>query len=178
MANLLIVTEYSEGEFKLRGDQYFSFVIFDLDKLDVLSKKVIEKQNLVQKWADNDNCNFEDITPMNGIDWCWEDIEESIVCNHSKYNKAVENTFKFKTNIYRLDTSKTKDLKTIFKLLKGFEHDNLNKNEIESIFINYALCPYFSVKEIRELDITKNVSYKTRGIVDISISNDVFSTDI
>lgn len=177
MANLLIVKETSEGEFESRGEKYFSFDIFDLDKLDALSKKAIEEKNLVQQWADEENGDPEDYEPMNGIDWSWEDLEESLNCGKSKYEKVMKDRREFDTEIYRIDTSDAKERQKLVKLLKENKSNSTYQTQLNSVFIEYALTEFFSKEEIKDINITDSVSFKTRGIVDVSIGNDIISVN-
>ena len=169
---ILVVVEKSTGEYELRGEKFSSILFIDLSKLNEISKGIILKGKLQQKWADDCDCSLGDITPMDDVDWSFDDILESNILSGENYKVIHEkesSIHEFNRTTSEFDISDEVDLHK-FKI-KVDECLSVRGSTvaIDSVFMETYLSPTFSNAEIDSFNITSSISVENEVISNIIV---------
>lgn len=179
---ILVVKENRVGEYELRGEKYSSFIILDLDKLDVFSKDLIVRKKLHQLWADENDTTLDDIEPLNGKDWSFDDIQECFHCvgyGSMKEEFDIEKNIRgFERETHELDLSKDKDLKTFHNVIENVKAEQKHGSTFESRFVENILTEFFTSKEIKDAIINNQIDLQIKNEIMITINKeDSFKTE-
>jgi hypothetical protein len=147
VSQILVIHEYYEGEYECRGERYTNGVIFNLTKLNELSKEKIEK-TLASEWKAKLN---EDIEPMNGESFSFEDIQEDLCCD--KNVTTIENQYngELTENIFDIENISQESLVIIKNCVEA-------NNKYTATKFEENLSKYFSKEELNECNITEKIS--------------------
>ncbi len=149
--NILWIHEYSEGEYECRGERYNEMVVFDLGKLNTLSKETIENK-LLEEWTDKHG----EIEPLNGSDWSFEDILEEIEVGEYE---SISQRYKGELTQESIDLTKDSDLEKMESFYKLF---NDSETSYTNLVIMEVLENFFSKEEIESCNITSKIDFKTQ----------------
>lgn len=157
VARILYIEEYYEGEYECRGEKYKTVHIYDLDKLNALSKKVIEER-LLESWLEKLG---DDISPMNGNSWSFEDIQEEIACGNFD---SVEDEYMGELIINDIDFTKSNFQDKLNQLYKSYN----DVNKYGQLVYEKALLTMFTEEELKSCRVDENIKFNV--VVSVSFS--------
>ncbi len=142
MNNLVIIEEFEALSHECRGESIHDVDIYCLNRLNKLSKEIIEA-SYKDKWLAED----DSIEPLNGIDWSFEDLMEDYDCSSDKmrhYNAEL--------NIEFIDSNDLQGNIDAVKLLINTLDKNSSANRyVKDIATRYSkevMHRYFTLDEI------------------------------
>ncbi len=157
---ILLVEESSVGECELRGKEYRSILILDLDKLDALSLAYIEKNNLMEEWGGSE------AEPMNDVAFGFEDLYEHISDEFEEVDLRD-----FDQELRWLDLSDEKDLETLSKAIKNNDEESSVCDDTDAVFRENELNYLFSKEEIDSMLLNRTLEFKINSVVEINFGN-------
>jgi hypothetical protein len=147
ISKILVIQEYYEGEYECRGERYTNGVIFNLTKLNELSKLKIET-SLAAEWKIKLN---EEIEPMNGESFSFEDLQEDLCCDENIITVEGQYNGEITENTFDIEDISQEDLAIIQDCVSSV-------NTYTATQFEENLSKYFSAEELKECNITEKIS--------------------
>lgn len=169
---VFVVEEYSEGEFECAGENYKSLVVFDLFKLDELSRDIINNVMLKKREEQNPEAEF---TPKNGKSWSFEDIKNEIDIYIEESGKDIRG---FERNEYTFDLNNKQEEEKFIELMSSHLKDRNGSTQVDSLYVENELNYFLSEENIKSADITKEINISVVSTVNVSIKDTEISKSI
>ncbi len=158
---VLVIEEQFEGQFECRGEKTQSLVVFNLDKLDAISKSLIESRFL-KEWTEKHN---EEIDMMNGVDWSFEDFEEEISLT------LKDNETLFHREIKTFDLTRFSEVNKFLRMMSNYNEKLKLRDSQPSDYVNEHMLKYFSEADLESADITGSIEIKNKTESELFIHN-------
>lgn len=165
--NVLIIKEQFVGKYECRGEFYHSITVFDLDKLNAISKTLIEDRYF-KEWSEKYG---EVIEPMNLVDWSFEDFIEEMT-------SFKENSFFDHRNIETFDLNNEDEKVNFLKELHSFVTDKKHNDPSECHYSTVFMPTFFSDEQIKSCDITDQISISDATLIEANINGSAFSSTV
>jgi hypothetical protein len=169
---VFVVEEYSEGEFECAGENYKSLVVFDLFKLDELSRDKFKNIMLKKREEQNPEAEF---VPKNGKSWSFEDIKNEIDVYIEESGKGVRG---FERNEYIFDLNNKEEEEKFIELMSSHIKDRNGNTQVDSLYVENELNYFLSEEEIKSADITKEINISVVSTVNVNIKGTEISKSI
>lgn len=169
---VFVVEEYSEGEFECAGEKYNSLVVFDLFKLDEISKNSIK--NVMLKKRKEQNPEIE-LSPQNGESWNFEDIKNEIDIYVGESGEDVRG---FERNEYTFDLNNKQEEEKFIELMSSHLKDRNGNTQVDSFYVENELNYFLTEEEIKSADITNEINVSVVSTVNVSIKETEISKSI
>ncbi len=153
-------------ETKLSSDHSFEYVAIHILDLDILNE--LSKKEILKKWIPIWNKEYEeDVEPLSGNDWSFEDFIEYV---HFKQVKE-DNDYHIVFSTIDLNNEGLNDTEKLHKLLKE-DRSYENGQKIEKIkndihFIERFINPFFEEHCIYSFDIKDSITYREKTVISI-----------
>lgn len=146
---VLVVKEQYEGEYECRGEVTNSLSLYNLDKLNALSKIKIEG-GLLEKWEKEAG---EELEPLNGKEYSFEDIQEAIAIGDYPTVETYNNGT-LEIDIIDFEDTSEKEIEQLkMEMLQSSKYN-------QTIFENEVLSTFFSNEEIASCCVREKLKIK------------------
>lgn len=164
---VVVVYEEYQGEAESYNLVFSAFSIYDADKLDAVSKYVLEN-GLIEKMKEK---HGEDIEPMNESEWSFDDIEEEIY--HTDEYEKLSQREDYTLDVRTFDLNE-KTLKEIYSIYKNHKSTNsqFSSGEYENI-----LQSFFTKNQIKDFDLTNKFDFEIIEKVSLKLNDSNFVFD-